>query len=76
MKDKAQLTSIDRIAEGPEPSTTGQRLLSSPDGAVTLMLSDNETLKVDHVILGTGYRVDVKKLPMLAPSLVSEVQTY
>ena len=46
------------------------------DDGVTLMLSDNETLKVDHVILGTGYRVDVKKLPMLAPSLVSEVQTY
>jgi adenylate cyclase len=40
VEEKAQLTSIDRIAEGPEPSTTGQRLLSSPDGAVTLMLSD------------------------------------
>ena len=46
------------------------------DDGVTLMLSDNETLKVDHVILATGYHVDVKKLPMLAPSLVSEVQTY
>lgn len=40
MESQSQQTSIDRIAAGPEPETTGQRLMSSPDGAVTLMLSD------------------------------------
>ena len=46
------------------------------DGAAMLTLSDNTVLKADHVFLGTGYRVDIKRLPMLHPSLVSEIQTY
>jgi len=50
--------------------------IAEADDGVSLMLSNDETLKVDHVILGTGYKVDVQKLPMLAPSLVSGVQTY
>jgi cation diffusion facilitator CzcD-associated flavoprotein CzcO len=50
--------------------------ISEEDDGVALTLSDNQVVKVDHVILGTGYRVDVNKLPMLSPALVSEVQTY
>jgi FAD-dependent urate hydroxylase len=50
--------------------------MKEADDGVALTLSNNETLKADHVILGTGYSVDIKKLPMLAASLVSEVQTY
>lgn len=46
------------------------------DDGVILTLSNNKTLKADHIILGTGYRADIKKLPMLHPSLISEVQTY
>lgn len=46
------------------------------DDGVLLTLSNNKTLKADHVILGTGYRVDIKYLPMLHPSMLSEIQTY
>ncbi len=46
------------------------------DDGVMLTLSNNDVLKADHVFLGTGYRVDIKKLPMLHPSLLSEIQTY
>ncbi len=46
------------------------------DDGVKLTLSNNKTLKADHVILGTGYRVDIKKLPMLHPSVLPQVQTY
>ena len=46
------------------------------DGGALLTLSNNNMLKADHVFLGTGYRVDIKRLPMLHPSLLSEVQTY
>lgn len=47
------------------------------DGGVTLTLSNNDVvLQADHVFLGTGYRADIKKLPMLHPSLLSEIQTY
>jgi hypothetical protein len=34
-----------------------------------LTLSNGEVLEFDHVILGTGYRADVKRLPMLDASL-------
>ncbi len=46
------------------------------DDGVALMLSSGKTLKADHVVLGTGYRVNISNLPMLHPSLVSSVQTY
>jgi len=42
---------------------------------VELTLSNNEALSLDHVLLGTGYRVDVNRLTMIAPSLLSEIQT-
>ncbi len=45
------------------------------DDGVMLTLSNNKTLKADHVILGTGYRVDIKNLPMLDPALLPAVQT-
>jgi cation diffusion facilitator CzcD-associated flavoprotein CzcO len=40
-----------------------------------LTLSDGEVLEVDHVILGTGYRTDVNRLPMLDASLRKAIQT-
>ncbi len=46
------------------------------DGGVALTLSNNETLIADHVVLGTGYRVNIQNLPMLHPSLLSSIQTY
>jgi hypothetical protein len=46
------------------------------DDGVTLTLSNNHVLKADHIILGTGFRVDIKKLPMLHPTILSELQVY
>lgn len=46
------------------------------DSGVALTLSNNETLIADHVVLGTGYRVNIRNLPMLHPSLLSSIQTY
>jgi hypothetical protein len=46
------------------------------DDGVALTLSNNQTLRADHVILATGYRVDIQQLPMLRPSLLPTVQTY
>jgi len=39
-----------------------------------LTLSDGEILEVDHIILGTGYRTDVNRLPMLDASLRKAIQ--
>jgi cation diffusion facilitator CzcD-associated flavoprotein CzcO len=41
---------------------------------VALTLSDDRVLEVDHVILGTGYRLDIGRLPMLHPALLARVR--
>jgi NADPH-dependent 2,4-dienoyl-CoA reductase/sulfur reductase-like enzyme len=42
---------------------------------VSVMFDDGTAREADHVLLGTGYRVDVAKYPFLAPELVEELQT-
>jgi len=44
--------------------------------SVALELSSGQTLKADHIILATGYRVDVKRLPMLGDRLSARIRTY
>lgn len=39
------------------------------DNVARLTLSNGEVLDFDHILLGTGYRTDVKQLPMLDTSL-------
>jgi FAD-dependent urate hydroxylase len=46
------------------------------NGGVSLTLSNNKTLHVDHIILGTGYHADVKRLPMLHSTLVADLDMY
>ena len=45
------------------------------DNGVELVLSNNEIVRADHVTLATGYRVNIKRLPMLHPSLLSTIET-
>ena len=52
------------------------REVKEVDDGVKLALSNNTVLKADHVILGTGYRVDIHNLPMVHPTLLAKVQTY
>jgi hypothetical protein len=55
--------------------TTGSRVVAAAaEGeTVRLTLDDGSTRVVDHVLLGTGYKVDVAKYPFLAPELVARV---
>ncbi len=46
------------------------------DAGVVLQLSDHTSVTVDHVMLATGYRVDLKRLPMLPADLLSKIVTY
>ncbi len=39
--------------------------------AVKLSLSDGSTREVDRVLLGTGFKIDVRRYPFLTPELVS-----
>ncbi len=37
-----------------------------PSGAIGLRLDDDSTIEVDQVVLATGYRTDIRRVPMLA----------
>jgi FAD-dependent urate hydroxylase len=41
---------------------------------VRVYLNDGSDRLVDHVVLGTGYRVDVSKYPFLSPSVVERIE--
>jgi FAD-dependent urate hydroxylase len=43
---------------------------------ITVRLSDGTSRTVDHILLGTGYRVDVSKYPFLAPELIQSLKVF
>jgi len=55
----------------------GQRILAidAKGQAASATISDGETLSADHVLLATGYKVDLNKLTMIAPALRRAIQT-
>lgn len=49
---------------------------SEEDGELVVALSNGETLKVDQVVLATGYKVDIARLPFLAAgNLLEQLET-
>jgi FAD-dependent urate hydroxylase len=44
------------------------------DGGLQLTLSNNQSIQADHLILGTGYRLDIKCLKMLGSALLSRIE--
>jgi len=57
------------------PITTGRTVVGvdAVGDQVKLTLDDGSTREVDHVVLGTGYRIDVEKYDFLDPELVADV---
>jgi len=56
--------------------TTGRSILSAKEmgGEVQLVLDDGTERRVNHVLLGTGYRVDISKYKFLAPELINDIR--
>ena len=63
----------DRLSEVPISSGVVVSGARAKDGQVTLRLSDGATRTVDHVLLGTGYRVDVRRYPFLEGELAASI---
>ena len=61
----------------PIPMTTGCRITgaTATGSQLKLVLSDGTERLVDHLLLGTGYRVDVKRYGFLAPALRDALNT-
>ena len=56
--------------------STGRSVVSAKEvgNEVQLILDDGSERRVDHVLLGTGYRADISKYKFLAPELVNQVR--
>lgn len=50
-------------------------ILQEAGDGVDVTLSNGEKLHVDHVMLATGYNVNLKRLPMLHESLLTQIRT-
>jgi len=46
------------------------------NGGLQVSLSDNQTIQADHLILATGYHLDVKRLAMLGNSILPQIKHY
>jgi len=59
------------------PITTGRSISSAlPRGdGLVLRLDDGSTREVEHLLLATGYRIDLARYAFLAPELVGRVHT-
>jgi lysine/ornithine N-monooxygenase len=55
--------------------TTGRTVQTAKqiDGEIQLVLDDGSARTVDHVLLGTGYRVDISRYGFLSQELVKEI---
>ena len=49
--------------------------LAVEDGRIAATLSDGVQLSADHILLATGYTVDINKLTMIHPALRAEIKT-
>lgn len=58
--------------------TTGRSVAKASEhgGQLVLLLDDGSERRVDHVVLGTGYRVDIAKYDFLSPDLTEEIEQF
>jgi len=56
--------------------TTGHSVVSAReiDGEVQLILDNGAEIRVDHLLFGTGYRIDISKYEFLSPELIKGVR--
>jgi hypothetical protein len=43
-------------------------------GGVSVTFADGQTRVADHLLFGTGYRVDIARYPFLAPALLDRIE--
>ncbi len=65
---------VPRLRDVPVHLGAELRAVTGRAGKLAVELTDGRTLVVDHLLLGTGYRVDIAKYPFLAPELTAAVQ--
>ena len=64
----------DRLLGVPLKTRTTVVAAARMNGSLKLTLSDNSTRTVDHVLLGTGYRVNIARYGFLSASILQQLQ--
>ncbi len=57
------------------PQTEVVSCVTNESGELEVKLTNGEALTVDKIILATGYKVDIKRLPVLAANLLEQIET-
>jgi hypothetical protein len=67
--------SIDAVYDRGVPLLVGRTVLSADvvEGRVRLALDDDGVVECDHVLAATGFRVDVRRLGLLAPDVLDDL---
>jgi thioredoxin reductase len=60
---------VPRLAEVPIELNSAIESVNEKDGGVEVVLQDGTRRHADHILLGTGYRVDVSQMEILAPEV-------
>jgi hypothetical protein len=55
--------------------TEVEAITEASDGGARVRLTSGGERQVDHVLMGTGYRVDITRYPFLDPALMSAIRT-
>jgi predicted ATP-grasp superfamily ATP-dependent carboligase len=66
---------VPRLADVPILLGRAVRRATPAGDAVDVEFDDGTTRHVDHILCGTGYRVDVARYPFLSPELVKRIRT-
>src|SRR5439155_1660093 len=48
-------------------------MMEANNGSVEVTLANGPKMTADHVMMATGYKVDISRLPMLHPKLLAEI---
>src|SRR5262249_26244442 len=64
---------VDRHADVPIRKARAIRRAAASNGGLRLELDDGSTREADHLLLATGYRVDVRRYSFLSPELLEQL---
>jgi FAD-dependent urate hydroxylase len=67
---------VDRLKDVPIRLNTSVSSFNITGDKITVRLSDGSSRTVDHILLGTGYRVDVSKYAFLSPGIVNSLKLF
>jgi cation diffusion facilitator CzcD-associated flavoprotein CzcO len=67
---------VDRLHNVPIRLSTGVSDCRPVGERIRVRLSDGSERTVDHVLLGTGYRIDISKYEFLAPGLLNSIARF